>query len=231
MIRSMLLACSALAACCGPFARAQPVIGQPLQAGSPYAAYYADPAQDPALPRDELMAALRRRVRYVFVLFQENRSFDSYFGSFPGANGLFSDGLRPRRPADTPGFEQPLTNMDGAEGVQRPFRIGPAQHAADLDDVDHSHARMAAKMDLVDGVPRMDRFARVEEAKYSPAGAPVPSLKAHQFGELAMAYEDCDTVPLLWNYAARFTLFDNIFQTTIGPSTPNAIAMISGQVG
>lgn len=231
MIRSMLLACSTLAACCGPFARAQPVIGQPLQAGSPYAAYYADPAQDPALPRDELVAALRRRVRYVFVLFQENRSFDSYFGSFPGANGLFSDGLRPRSPADTPGFEQPLTNTDGTDGVQRPFRIGPAQHAADLDDVDHSHARMAAKMDLVDGVPRMDRFARVEEAKYSPAGAPIPSLKAHQFGELAMAYEDCDTVPLLWNYAARFTLFDNIFQTTIGPSTPNAIAMISGQVG
>ena len=35
----------------------------------------------------------------------------------------------------------------------------------------------------------------------------------------------------MWNYAARFTLFDNIFQTTIGPSTPNAIAMISGQAG
>ena len=29
----------------------------------------------------------------------------------------------------------------------------------------------------------------------------------------------------------RFTLFDNIFQTTVGPSTPNAIAMISGQSG
>ncbi len=236
MIRLIARSCSALAiaASACPAVRAQPapaVIGQPLQAGSPYAAYYADPAQDPALPRDELVAALRRRVRYVFVLFQENRSFDSYFGSFPGANGLFSDGLRPRSPADTPGFEQPLTNTDGTPGVQRPFRIGPAQHAADLDDVDHSHARMAAKMDLAGGVPRMDRFAQVEEAKYSPAGAPAPSLKAKQFGELAMAYEDCDTVPLLWNYAARFTLFDNIFQTTIGPSTPNAIAMISGQVG
>ncbi len=216
--------------------RGQPapaVIGQPIEAGNtPYAAYYADPAQDPALNPGQLVEALRSRVRYVFVLFQENRSFDSYFGSFPGANGLFSDGIRPRSPADTPGFDQPILNTDGSSGVQRPFRIGPAQHAADLDDVDHGHARMAAKLDLTgDGTPRMDRFASVEEAKYSRPGAPVPTLQAKQFAELEMAYADCDTVPLLWQYAARFTLFDNIFQTTIGPSTPNAIAMISGQVG
>jgi phospholipase C len=38
--------------------------------------------------RAELIAALRKHVRYVFVLYQENRSFDAYFGSFPGAHGL-----------------------------------------------------------------------------------------------------------------------------------------------
>ncbi len=42
---------------------------------------------------------------------------------------------------------------------------------------------------------------------------------------------DCDTVPFLWQYADRFTLFDNFHQTVIGPSTPNAIAMIAGQSG
>ena len=35
----------------------------------------------------------------------------------------------------------------------------------------------------------------------------------------------------MWNYADRFTLFDNFFDTVIGPSTPNAIAMIAGQSG
>ena len=117
--------------------------------------------------------------------------------------------------------------------VQPPFLIGPAQHAADLDDVDHGHARMAMKMNLPNGTgtPLMNMFARIEESKYTPAGATVPTLKGKQFGELSMAYVDCDTIPLLWNYAARFTLFDNIFQTTVGPSTPNAIAMISGQAG
>src|SRR5208282_5714611 len=37
--------------------------------------------------------------------------------------------------------------------------------------------------------------------------------------------------PFLWNYADRFTIFDNFFDTIIGPSTPNALAMLSGQSG
>ena len=215
-------------------APAPTVIAQPLPSeASPYAAYFRDPASDPAMTREQLVAALRQHVRYVFVLFQENRSFDHYFGSFPGANGLFSDGVRPRRPEDTPGFSQPITNVDGSTGAISPFLIGPAEHAADLDDIDHGHARMATKMDLPDGhgTPRMDKFALVEEAKYTPPGVSKPTLQAKQYGELAMAFVDCNTVPFLWNYAARFTLFDNIFQTTVGPSTPNAIAMLAGQAG
>ena len=58
-----------------------------------------------------------------------------------------------------------------------------------------------------------------------------PSLALKQKGELAVAHIDCDTIPFLWQYADRFTLFDNFYQTVIGPSTPNAIAMIAGQSG
>ena len=221
----------ALAAQTGP----EPlVIAQPTQDENPsLATYLRDPAADPAVPPAQLLAALRQHVRYVFVLFQENESFDHYYGSFPGANGLFSDGQHPRDPAHTPGFAQPITNLDGTTATISPFLIGPAQFAADLDDIDHGHARMATKMDLSGGTgtPRMDKFALVEEAKYTPPGANRPTLQGKQYGELAMAYADCDTIPFLWNYAARFTLFDNIFQTTIGPSTPNAIAMIAGQSG
>ena len=243
MRRSLLQACSALVAAgmvCNPLAAsAQPaplplVIGQPLQTqGSLYATYYRDPAAGPQASQTELIAALRQKVKYVFVLFQENRAFDHYFGSFPGANGLFSDGVNPRSAANTPGFSQPLLNTDGTTVMQAPFLIPQSMHPADLDDIDHGHARMAAKMDLPNGSgpPQMDKFTMVEEQKYTPAGANSPPLKAKQFGELAMAYVDCNTIPFMWNYAARFTLFDNIFQTTVGPSTPNAIAMISGQAG
>jgi len=167
---------------------------------------------------------LRQKVKYVFVLYQENRSFDSYFGTFPGANGLYSQPA-----AQTPGFNQTIINTDGTTSTIHPFRIGPQQYATDTDDIDHSHTRIVSKMDVVNGTPLMDQFAVTEEKKYSPTGN--PSLKAKQFGELAMAYEDCDTVPFLWNYANKFVLFDNIFQQMTGPSTPGNLSIIAAQSG
>jgi phospholipase C len=53
----------------------------------------------------------------------------------------------------------------------------------------------------------------------------------HQFARLVMAHVDCDTIPFFWQWANRFTLFDNIFATEDTPSTPNAIAVIAGQSG
>ena len=205
---------------------------------------FNDPAKDPSVTQAQLVAALRQRVKYVFVIFQENRSFDHYFGTFPGANGLFAE-AGPNvavRAVPLPSNTQPIYDTDGKLVTVSPFRIGTEQNAADLDDIDHGHARMVAKMNVPQqtGAPAMDRFALNEQAKYFPA-SPIgpgtdqvpgaPSLRSKQYGELSMAYVDCDTVPFMWDYANRFTLFDNIFQTTIGPSTPNAIAMIAGQVG
>ena len=179
---------------------------------------------EPPVTAAELASLLKQNIKYVFVLYQENRSFDSYFGTFPGANGLFS------QPAsDTPGFVQTIVNTDGSKSTISPFLIGPAQYAADTDDIDHSHVRMVAKMDVQSGVAQMDQYAVTEELKYSPTGN--PSIKAKQYGELSMAYEDCDTIPLLWAYADRFVLFDNIFQSFTGPSTPGNLAIIGAQSG
>ena len=167
---------------------------------------------------------VQEKIRYVFVLYQENRSFDSYFGTFPGAEGLFT-----RKPNETPGFYQTLLNTDGSGGTMHPFRIGPEQFAADTDDIDHSHPSIVAKEDIQNSTPRMDRFALTEERKYSPTGN--PSLKARQYGELAMAYEDCDTIPILWRYADRFVLFDHVFSLMTGPSTPGNLSIIGAQAG
>ena len=52
------------------------------------------------------IAMLSEKVKYVFVIFNENRSFDHEYGTLPGVNGLYSDGKNPRGPADTPGFTQ-----------------------------------------------------------------------------------------------------------------------------
>jgi phospholipase C len=186
--------------------------------------YPTDSAKGPRLARAQLIALIRQKIRYVFVLYQENRSFDSYFGTFPNAEGLFSHW--PERP---PGFNQPLVNTDGTTGLVHPFRIGPKEFAADTDDVDHSHAALVAKMHIEGGAPRMDRYAVSQERKYYKSGN--PPLKTKQMGELTMAYEDCDTIPLLWRYASRFVLFDHIFQEMIGPSTLGNLSIIAAQTG
>jgi phospholipase C len=223
-------ACALVAALASPAAAAQfapdgpEIVAQP-RANALIAPYASNPANASLASHERALALLKKRVKYVFVIFQENRSFDSYFGSFPGARNLFS-----QPPSRTPGYYQQLLDTNGKVTTIKPFRIGPAQYAADTDDVDHSFVRMGAKMDVVGGIPRMDKYASIEEMKYTTAGAK-PTLAAKQYGELTMAYEDCDTIPLLWNYANRFTLFDNYYQHTIGPSTPNAIDMIAGQTG
>src|SRR5271169_5534901 len=58
------------------------------------------------LSHGEKVELLRHNVKYVFVIFHENESFDHYFGTFPGANGLFSapQGVLPAN--KTPSFTQ-----------------------------------------------------------------------------------------------------------------------------
>lgn len=184
----------------------------------------ASPADPPQLTKAQLTALIRKKIKYVFVLYQENRSFDEYFGTFPGANGPFSKW--PDRPSS---FDQPVINTQGATVMVHPFRIGPAEYAADLDDMSHSHQALLAKMHIVNGVPQMNRYALTEEKRFFKSGK--PSLKAMQMGELTMAYMDCDTIPLLWRYASRFVLFDHIFQEMIGPSTLGNITIIAAQTG
>jgi len=180
---------------------------------------------------DRMIARLREKVKYVFVIFNENHSFDNEYGTFPGVNGIYSDGRAPRSPANTPGFTQTYTDLNGTQVTVQPFRLGPAQNSTFRDSVDHSHTGLARKIDVVNGVPRMDQFSYDEYYKYAKAGINSSQAQGLQFSRLVMSHVDCDTIPFFWNYANRFTIFDNIFATEDTPSTPNAVAMIAGQAG
>jgi phospholipase C len=180
--------------------------------------------QEPRLSHKQLISLIRQHVKYVFVLYQENRSFDSYFGTFPGVEGIYS------QPSSlTPGFNQFVQNPDGTQQPIQPFLIGPKQYASDLDDTKHSHIALVQKMDVVDGKPRMDRFALGEEFKKGKESQ--PTLADKQFGELAMAHVDGDTIPFLWRWANRFVIFDHIFQLMVGPSGPGNLSIIAAQSG
>ncbi len=203
-----------------------------------------DPANEPAISQREKLQLMRDHIKYVFVLFQENRSFDFYFGSYPGADGLYAGPNGPYAPGQVAGFTQTIVNTDGTLGTVTPFKI-PAtvvdaagntvqMYPADIASVDHSHVGIARKIALdADGVAQNSEYALTEEGVKLVDGKPskAPTLERKQFGELVMSHVDCDTVPFLWRYADRFTLFDHFMDTIVGPSTPNAIAMIAGQGG
>src|ERR1039458_2937253 len=65
-----------------------------------------DPAKEPAISQKEKLRLIRSRIKYVFVLFQENRSFDFYFGSYPGAEGLYAGPAGPYAAHQVAGFTQ-----------------------------------------------------------------------------------------------------------------------------
>ncbi len=163
-------------------------------------------------PPDALLVHLRARIRHVFVIYQENRSFDSYFGSFPGADNLATAQARRH------GYRQ--YDPIGKTWIT-PFALTAP------DTADPPHWREALLAEANGG--RMDQFISVGENYLASQGTPKPS--AHQIGLLTMAHWDCRTIPFLWLYAHRFALYDDIFDATYGPSTPGNIDLIAAQSG
>ena len=242
-MRNILKRCTALVAIAGlvqsasfgpALANSRPVVLLQPNLNSTVAPNAFDPVTyDPVLTNDQMIALVRQKIKYVFVIFNENNSFDHEFGTFPGVNGIYSDGLNPRSAANTPGFTQTYTDVNGKVVTVQPFRIGDQQNATFQDSLDHSHTGLAKKLDVVYGQARMDGFSADEYAKYAASSAASAAQQAEgtQFARLVMSHVDCDTIPFFWQYANRFTIFDNIFATEDTPSSPNAIAMIAGQSG
>jgi phospholipase C len=175
----------------------------------------AQPQRQPrsAIARQQLVANLRAHIRHIFVVYQENRSFDSYFGSFPGTDNLATTEAREH------GFRQ-------WDPMGKSWVVPYLLKAADTADADHSREALLAKSDG----GRMDHFISYEEQHLTTVSLTSPQF-AHQVGLLTMAHEDCTTVPFLWMYAHRFALYDHIFQAMYGPSTPGNIDLIAGQTG
>jgi len=248
----------------GLLKRATALLGTLLLLSNPMASFAReDLSREEARPSDgishhdlslrEKVELLRRRVKYVFVIFHENESFDHFFGTYPGADGLFS-APRGATPANaTPNFVQRYLDTSLQPVTISPFLMPQAVttstgqivpiYPADLISVDHSHQGMSNSLDVdaTSGLAANDRYAMDQEGLTTDASgnivtkAGVPptaiSLAQKQKAETDISHIDCDTIPLMWRWAKNFVLFDNFRQTIVGPSTPNAIAMIAGQSG
>ena len=185
-------------------------------------------------------------IQHLVVIFQENVSFDHYFGTYPvaqnkpGETPFTASPQTPKSintlvtPLDTGHHFIPLTGVDlinnnpnanpsapgngavNGGGAANPFRLSPAQALTNDQGHNESPEESAYDNGKMDGFP-----AWVGTAGPPPAGI---GSKA-----LVMGYYDGNTVTAIWNYAQHFALNDNNYTTQFGPSSPGAVNLISGQ--
>jgi phospholipase C len=168
-------------------------------------------------------------IKHVVVIFDENESFDHYFGTYPYAantggtpfyaapgtptvNGLYTKITKS-------GPVGPLLTDNPNE--DNPQRLTPSEALTS----DQNHGYTAEEKAVDDG--KMDDF--VEDTEYAtPSAGCAPEYCPTG---IVMDYFDGNTVSALWNYAQNYAMSDNDWDTTFGPSTPGALNVISGDTG
>jgi phospholipase C len=153
-------------------------------------------------------------IQHLVVIFQENVSFDHYFGTYPVATNP------PGQPAFRASSNTPTVNNLMSAGLlgNNPNLANPKRLDRVLSDVvtcDQDHGYKDEQTAFNHGL--MDKFVE------TLAGSSCANKN------IVMDYYDGNVVTAIWNYAQRFAMSDNSFSTTFGPSTPGALNLISGQ--
>jgi phospholipase C len=149
-------------------------------------------------------------IQHLVVIFQENVSFDHYFGTYPQALNLKDEPpFSPSRTTPTVnGLSAALlTNNPNGANPQRLDRSQPLTC-----DQGHGYTPEQKAFDM--GL--MDKFIPfTDNESCSPPDTTAPNL--------VLDYYDGNTVTGLWNYAQHFAMSDNSYSDVFGPSTPGAL--------
>jgi phospholipase C len=166
-------------------------------------------------------------IKHLVVIFQENESFDHYFGTYPNATN----------PAGEPAFTAAsgTPTIDGYTtrlltknpNLHQPFRVDRLQGLSCFENGGYD----AEQVMVNNG--GMDKF--VQEFKYTGGLAKTDRafcpVDANGNNYSTMGYFDGNAVTALWNYAQNFAMSDANFDTTFGPSTVGAINLVAATNG
>ncbi len=175
------------------------------------------PVSKPTLasPREDAPAIVDEgihKIKHVVIIMQENRSFDNYFGTYPGADGIpMHNGL----PAVC--VPDPLTHR-----CIKPF------HDPNDQNLGGPHSASDASADIDGG--KMDGFIRQEEAgrKVVCAKSTDRLCSPIQPEPDAMGWHDAREIPNYWTYAQNFVLQDHMFESNASWSLPAHLFLVSG---
>jgi phospholipase C len=153
-------------------------------------------------------------IRHVVIIMQENRSFDSYFGTYPGADGI--PGLA-GNPGRIPCSPDPVTHV-----CVKPYHDtsdrnwgGPHGYPDALRDISHG---------------RMNGFVAIARAgrRQACANPYAPECSLAPQKPDVMGYHNAHEIPNYWDYARHFVLQDHMFQSDLSWSLPDHLYLVSG---
>jgi phospholipase C len=158
------------------------------------------------------LAAARQRIKHVIIIMQENRSFDHYFGTFPGADGIPMQNGVPT-----------VCNKDPKSGEC----AKPYHDSNDLNFGGPHDARAATA--VIDG-GKMDGFIKaLRGARRSCADPNDPAcVNGATIRPDVMGWHDAREIPNYWSYAQTFALQDHMFEPNASWSLPQHLYMVSG---
>jgi len=155
-------------------------------------------------------ASATGKIQHVVVIMQENRSFDQYFGTYPGADGL------------------PRQNGQFTVCVPDPANGGCVRPYHDPNDRTGGgpHGSSNAAADINGG--KMDGFVAQAEGGKRGCSEAVDPTCTNSVKTDVMGYKDAREIPNYWAYAQNYVLQDRIFQPNASWSFPQHLYLVSG---
>ena len=155
------------------------------------------------------------KIRHIVIVMQENRSFDSYFGTYPGADGIpMKDGV------PTVCSYDPKTHV-----CVKPYHDTADRNAGGPhDEIDAVRDINGGKMDGFEKQARTGGYA----ACHGREGVDTPGCSLNGKSPDAMGYHDRHEIPNYWSYARGFVLQDRMFESANSWSLPAHLALVSG---
>ena len=151
------------------------------------------------------------KISHIVIIMQENRSFDTYFGAFPGV-----DGIPTRSGAPTVCVPDPAKG-----GCIKPF------HSTHDVNSGGPHSAAAAVADIDGG--KMDGFVGQAERRHKECATDNPDCGGGRKRDArdVMGYHDGRDLPNYWRYAKEFVLQDHMFEPSASWSLPAHLFMVS----
>jgi phospholipase C len=160
----------------------------------------------------------RQAIKHVIVIMQENRSFDHYFGTFPGAEGI---------PMDASGVPTVCVNDPKSGTCVKPYHLTADKNYG----AGHGSANAQS---CIDG-GKMDGFIKNGEGAKTGCANPNDPSCFNTGGDAGaggvvdvMGYHTGAEIPNYWAYAKHFVLQDHMFQTDASWSFPQHLYLVSG---